>query len=384
MNVNFLRPKAAQLSRVVGVFGSLILGSAGLEAQSVQLRWAASSDTNITGYVIYAGSNATNFAAADVVGNVTNYTLTSLSIGQTYFVGVAALNDLDLESALTNLTTSFRFNGQPGLVVPVEVRALKNTAKPVTGMVISDDKATANYTMSLSSTRGVINVLTNVSGGVTGGQVAGNGSGSVTITASLAALNATLGRSNGVVYTGRLNLVGADVVIATVSDNDAVGFGGVASTIQTITFNVQGDKIDTWRNQNFAVSDLTDTSREATVWGDLADPDNDGLQNLMEYALSMNPTNRESSSVGVFSDLVELSGKNYLSLSFRQLKSAPIEYVPQVSTDKQMWSSGTNVVQLVSTVDVDAQTQIASYKDFTPIDPLTPRFMRLKIVRNQP
>jgi hypothetical protein len=259
----------------------------------------------------------------------------------------------------------------------------KQTATPVVGLAVSDDAAVANYTLTFSSTRGIINVSTAVPGGVTAGQVSGNGSGNVSISASFAAINATLGWSNGVVYTGRLNLVGPDTLITTVNDKDTLGLGGAASSMRVIALNVLGDSVDAWRNQYFAASDLTDATKEAAVWGDLADPDLDGRQNLMEFALTLNPFNREASSAGVISDLVEVNGKKYLTLTFRQLKNAAgIQYLPQVSGDKQTWLSGAGAVQLLSATDLDAQTQSVSYQDLTPIETQSPRFMRLKIVRN--
>ncbi len=47
--------------------------------------------------------------------------------------------------------------------------------------------------------------------------------------------------------------------------------------------------LSTWRTSHFNPADLADPSREATVWGDLADPDGDGLANLLEYALDSSP-----------------------------------------------------------------------------------------------
>ncbi|MGH8048962.1 MAG: lamin tail domain-containing protein [Chthoniobacterales bacterium] len=48
-------------------------------------------------------------------------------------------------------------------------------------------------------------------------------------------------------------------------------------------------RVVVWRNANFSVSDLADASKETDVWGDGADPDHDGLPNLMEFALGGDP-----------------------------------------------------------------------------------------------
>jgi len=44
-----------------------------------------------------------------------------------------------------------------------------------------------------------------------------------------------------------------------------------------------------WRQQYFTAAELANPAAEATLWGDLADPDQDGLANLLEYALALPP-----------------------------------------------------------------------------------------------
>lgn len=50
-----------------------------------------------------------------------------------------------------------------------------------------------------------------------------------------------------------------------------------------------GDPHGDWRRENFATEDLNDPLKEATVWGDSADPDLDGRNNLLEYAQGTDP-----------------------------------------------------------------------------------------------
>ncbi|MDB4570109.1 hypothetical protein N9Z95_03705 [Akkermansiaceae bacterium] len=46
---------------------------------------------------------------------------------------------------------------------------------------------------------------------------------------------------------------------------------------------------DSWLAENFTSVQLADPSLEASVWGELADPDQDGRANLLEYAQATNP-----------------------------------------------------------------------------------------------
>jgi hypothetical protein len=47
--------------------------------------------------------------------------------------------------------------------------------------------------------------------------------------------------------------------------------------------------LTTWRDSKFGTSSTANPALEATLWGDLADPDSDGYLNLLEYSFDTNP-----------------------------------------------------------------------------------------------
>ena len=123
------------------------------------------------------------------------------------------------------------------------------------------------------------------------------------VSAPMAALNTTFGRTNGLTYTG--SLAGSDTLVATLTDNGNSGLGGSKTNIQqsaiTVTGTGGGATVDSWRMQYFSANDLATPSLESTVWGDTADPDRDGRINLMEYALGLNPVSREGTDTAIVS-----------------------------------------------------------------------------------
>ena len=73
------------------VFQILALCQFALAAQ-VRLAWDANSESDLAGYKIYYGTSSKSYSASVDVGNVTTYTVTGLTEGQTYYIAVTAYN----------------------------------------------------------------------------------------------------------------------------------------------------------------------------------------------------------------------------------------------------------------------------------------------------
>jgi hypothetical protein len=253
----------------------------------------------------------------------------------------------------------------------------------VTGVTVSDaDVNSANYTLTVQASFGRIQVATSVAGGVTGAQVVSNGTSSVRITAPLAALNTTLASANGLSFIGGLNFVGSDTLTLTINDNGNTGTGGAKTANAQVVANVTGNSQDAWRMALFSYTDLSDPAKEGTVWGDKADPDDDGQDNLFEYAVGLNPTVPDSGDAAVSSGIVDVSGTKYSSLTYvRRKKQSLVQYIPEVSADKIAWNSGPSAVRENSVVSLDATFERVNCQDLTPISAGSPRFIRLRVVK---
>jgi hypothetical protein len=181
----------------------------------------------------------------------------------------------------------------------------------------------------------------------------------------------TPGSSSAQVYSyGKPNdLAAGDITTGTAS---------VSGTTFSYTFPsysmsviVVKSQFENWREQNFTTAQLANWPYS----GDTGDPANDGIPNLMKYALGLNPNQPAQSGLPVLGQ-VSISGSTYLTLSFTQQSAlTDITYNVQVSSDLQNWQSS-------GTVRTDnGTTTTAVYRDLTAIGAGPQHFMRLNITR---
>jgi uncharacterized repeat protein (TIGR03803 family) len=141
----------------------------------------------------------------------------------------------------------------------------------------------------------------------------------------------------------------------------------------TVVVDSNGDGIpDDW-----AIAHGFDPSDPSVA---LADPDGDGLSNLMEYALGNDPHNPADGRSSVVPSVVVDNGSHYVSVTFKRRKIAPgLQYIPEVSGDRQTWYSDGGHVQIINVLPLDDQFDQVTVRDLTPASPVAPRFMRLRL-----
>jgi len=118
---------------------------------------------------------------------------------------------------------------------------------------------------------------------------------------------------------------------------------------------------------------------EGAVWGLFADPDYDGLDNLLEYALGLHPGHGEDASEAFRALPVDLDAE-YLMIEFTQRKNDPaLQYFPEVSSDLQAWFSDNAHVIEINRVALNSEFDRVIYMDLTASAPGQPRFIRLRV-----
>ena len=131
-----------------------------------------------------------------------------------------------------------------------------------------------------------------------------------------------------------------------------------------------------WKQNHFNLLELSDSS----ISGDQADPDHDGIPNLLEYASGLDP--RASNAIGgkVIAAIRNINATNYLTMSFRSSTSAvDVVYTPLgASNVAAVFTNGP--VQVGSPTYNGDGTATILWRDSVPITTNAPRrFMLLKV-----
>ncbi len=154
----------------------------------------------------------------------------------------------------------------------------------------------------------------------------------------------------------------ATVTIAPLSDALAEGDETVTLTISSAVNYSAGAAnsasvviadlpVDAWRFSKFTAAELGD----AALSGDEADFDGDGIRNLMEYALFLEPKSASVAGLPVAS----FRPSGALALTFTRVKvAADISYIVEVANEVGAWNSGAGFTSVVETMDEGATERI--------------------------
>ena len=152
---------------------------------------------------------------------------------------------------------------------------------------------------------------------------------------------------------------------------DAGGLSATATlnvTVIAVNPDANGNGIlDVWEIANFGNANPGSNSPDA-------DPDGDGISNLMEYALGTNPL--QANPNPLVSDLVTVGANQYLRLTVPTNPTATnLTYTVEVCGDLSVpsWNSAETLI------DPDSPPNVLRVRDTVPINSMTRRFIRLKV-----
>ena len=185
-----------------------------------------SGGTNGNPLVITLNTNANLTAVSALVRQVTyNNTSQDPTVGPRVIQFVLRDNAGGVSLPVTRTVNTVAVNDAPTVNAGPGQSLFEDRTLALTGVVLGDvDVRTADLTVTLALTAGsgTLNLRTDVAGGVTPAQVTNNDTGTVTVLAPLAAINATLAATDGLVYTpgANFNTDSAPPVQLTVTADD--------------------------------------------------------------------------------------------------------------------------------------------------------------------
>lgn len=186
-----------------------------------------------------------------------------------------------------------------------------------------------------------------------------------------------------VLYTVRdFTVTGAGYVAFLAQDENGAAGTNVYTGYAPVV-NVGIPHVDQWRAEQFGVASLT-LANEPSLWGPEADPDHDGIPNLIEYACGTPPNTTGTLPV----DVIEQSGA--MNFSFvRDPLNTDLVYIVEVSPSlagsswQEVARSTGGAATVSSGIGAAGVSEVAegSLKRVTVIESATtgPRFARLRV-----
>ncbi len=141
---------------------------------------------------------------------------------------------------------------------------------------------------------------------------------------------------------------------------------------------VPGDRFGVFLARHFADAELDDP----TLTGYAADPDGDGLPNLLEYAFGLDPLLADADA-----DTVPTAARIEGRLEFayiRRTDAPDLAHVPEVSGTLNEWSSGDGAVEEIAVERAGENRERVTVRD-AAAQPVGPRrFIRLRVELLEP
>lgn len=111
------------------------------------------------------------------------------------------------------------------------------------------------------------------------------------------------------------------------------------------------------------------------------DPDQDGLPNIVEFALALNPTQPDRETGVPRASLSGQGPERYLTFRYRRPKSPPVDLAYEVTSSRQLspWD-GTEVVAVGEPVDRDGYVEVM-VRSAVPVSDSQCQFIQLRLIR---
>lgn len=154
----------------------------------------------------------------------------------------------------------------------------------------------------------------------------------------------------------------------------AAGSGYTSASPDKASLIIEDLPFDAWRKSNFTAPELADPS----VSGDKADPDHDGIPNLVEFFSNQPPKSPDFPGT-IVSGTETIGNQTHLTLSYTRVLRTGLTGFTQTSENLEDWHDGTTFIGETILSD-DGLLQTIKSRSLAPIG-TGKEFLRLKVVR---
>ncbi|MBC8040807.1 MAG: hypothetical protein H7Y06_09710 [Opitutaceae bacterium] len=154
----------------------------------------------------------------------------------------------------------------------------------------------------------------------------------------------------------------------------AADFSLVRNPAQVASVTIQDKPFDAWRFTRFTTEELADSA----ISGDSADPDADGISNLLEYALGTEPKS-PNTSTRLPTPAIDNAR---LTLTYtRPTTTTDLSYTLEWSDNLSTWHTGPEFTELISSTDNGNGTITVFTRAVSSLSTAPRQFLRLRVTR---
>jgi hypothetical protein len=136
-----------------------------------------------------------------------------------------------------------------------------------------------------------------------------------------------------------------------------------------------------WQQDQFTPAQLADV----LISGPNADPDQDGIVNLLEYAFLAAPLSPNRPGDFIQAGTTSIGPETYLTITFPARD--PVDdlfYQPQISGNLARWDEGTAHLIPTSNIDQGNGIRALTYRSILPVSTRESQYIRVRVIRNNP